>query len=221
MSYELVTPKSHPDVLRHWEFFKKIFENMCHLGNIWEEFNISIDQKKKWQSDELTPSTYWIKGEYKGYSKNLMLEFLSNNTSMYFRITEISKEGILYGKKGQAFADNENNAELIFDVSNFLFNEFETAYKVLVDRHERKLKEDIQLNIIVEQMKSDSGNVLTGKASGGVADLRIVSDNKKISNIQVRGTARGKNKELVFNINLLDITSLQAARIAKVLAEDT
>ena len=217
MAYEHVTPQSHPDVLRHWDFFKKVLENTFRLGKLWEEYNVTLEPRTEFRTDIIKPSEYWLNGRYKGKGNSVILEFLSNDNSMYFRTSTPTSTKYTYTKKGKAISGEDFNTALIFEVCDHLYAVFKGGYDRQINEEKALQEKDRQYNNVVEQMKIESGNVLIGKSGGGIADLRIDCEDTNINTIQIYGSQRGN--DLGFNINLKNISPLKAARIAKILAE--
>jgi hypothetical protein len=220
MSYELISAKSHPDVLRHFELFKKTLKNMCILGGIWEEYNMELTQQQSWGSENPIDGTYWLKGSSgdNGIS-SMQIEVLSSGRSLYFRYNRLYELHFFFKKKGQAFGDDENNTKLIEDACSILFYEFKSEYDYAISQDNLALENNKTYNLVVDKMKKISGNNLIGKFNKSVAELRIKSPDKTTSRLQVRGTVH--NDLLLFDINLLNITHVQAAKIAKIMAETT
>lgn len=218
MAYEHVTPQSHPDVLRHWEFFKKVLENTFRIGKLWEEYNVVLEPFIELHASEAHPSKYWLKAKYKDSSHHIVLEFLSNNSSMYFRTKRLNSLNFDYKKKGQATEGEEFNTALIFEVCDSLYFEFKDSYDRAVKIDLALQEKNIIFNNIIEQMKIESGSVLKGKAYKGIADLQIDCKDKNINRVQVYGTQRAGGFR--FDLNLQDISPLKTARIAKILAEE-
>lgn len=216
MAYE--TPTTNPDVIRHWEFFKKALENTFRLGGLWDEFNISIREYDF--NNNPNPYKVFITGKTSRLEKthSLLLEFLANesNNSLYFKLSQVGSLGVHWSKKGKAFTDNENNASLIFEVCDFLYAEYKGFYDAFISAEDATIKRDEHYAKIINNMIELSGNHLEGSCSQGVADLRI-KNNEKHKWLQFYGVSEGDS--LKFGIDIKDATPEQAAKIAKILAE--
>lgn len=212
MAYIIET--NNINVLRHWDFFLKTLENTCRIGGIWKEFKMEISPYRELYATKDTPRKIWIKGATKDYDCIIDTELLTNNNSMYFKVNMRGK--ILFSKKGQAFTDNENNSELIFEICNYIFDRFSNYYHNYIQREEKQRLCDEKHAKVVNEMIAISDNNLKGECYGGRADLRIKKED--LSDIQFLGVAHDDD-ELTFDINLKDINYKKAAMIAKILTE--
>jgi hypothetical protein len=209
-------PTNNYDVLRHWAVFKNSLENTFKMNGLWDDFNISF-AKNSFQDKDFNEFAFIIRGSTKRHEMGLHIELLSSDHLLYFKVRSTSSSLYDFRKRGKAFKDDENNMTLIREVCNYIASDFLRMYDVYTKNERKEDAKNVIFTKEVNELIIASNNSLSGDISTTTVDLTL--ERKDKDSLSFYGIQHMDADRAIFQINILDATSEQAAEIAKIMAK--